>query len=502
MRRIVFFVFVMLAVAAADAPCRTWSVSPNGSGDQPSIKAALYYGADGDTVLLADGIYTGRDNTEVSYRGKAIVVMSQGGDPHSCIIDCLGSESNWSRGFLFYYGEGPGSVLQGVTVKNGYGYEGGGIWCWASSPTLSNVILTGNTAVFSGGGIYCGDGASPEIGDVTVFENTAAEGGGLYCISGSSPAVHNSIIAYNMDGGAVCIAEANCAPALSCCDIYGNAGGDWAPLIGDQYGVNGNISLDPLFCLEENPEQPLTVMSSSPCAPGLRLECDGMGAAGIGCWFGVAADIEIEPEVLNPRSRGRWITCYIELGDGLDPGDIDAATVRLNDSIPAELHPTGVGDHDDDGITDRMVKFSRSDVLAVLAGFGEIEVRVSGEVSGLSFAGVDTVRVLYANLRAKPIPSGAGGARERVLGLSGGGLPGGSSEIRFEVPESGVVTLSIYDVQGRLVRRLVDEPMEPNTYVVDWNGLDAAGARVAGGVYFLRLESGNEAVTGKAVIVR
>jgi predicted outer membrane repeat protein len=364
------------------------------------------------------------------------------------------------------------------------------------------VILTRNTATFSGGGIYCGEGASPDIRYVTVFGNTAGEGGGIYCTSGGSPVVANAIVAYNLDGGAFHITDPGCAPDLMCCDVYGNVGGDWTPGISDQFGVNGNIAVDPLFCLEENPERSLTVMSSSPCAPGARLECGGIGAAGVGCWLGTTAQIEIEPDVLNPRSRGRWITCYIELDQSLSPDDIDVATVRLNDSIPAELHPTGVGDYDDDGIADRMVKFSRSDVMAVLNGLGEVEVRVSGDVSGVSFAGTDTVRVLLADLKAKPAFISNGQATEHALGVLGGGGPGGSSEIRFEVPEPGFVKLSIYNVEGRLVRRLVESPLEANTYVVDWNGLDEAGSRVAGGVYFLRLESGNEVVTGKAVIVR
>jgi len=149
-----------------------------------------------------------------------------------------------------------------------------------------------------------------------------------------------------------------------------------------------------------------------------------------------------------------------------------------------------------------MVKFPRSAVMSSLQGFGEMEVHVSGEASGLSFVGVDTVRVLYADLKAKPAASGNDGPWKRALGLSGGSVSGGSAEVRFEVPGPGFVTLSIYDVQGRLVRRLVDEPMEANTYIIDWNGMDDAGARVAGGVYFLRLETGDESVTGKAVIVR
>jgi hypothetical protein len=497
-----FLAFLMLVVAVTQAPCRTWLVTPDGTGDQPSIKAALYYGADGDTVLLADGTYTGSDNTEVSYRGKAIVVMSESGDPHSCVIDCQGSETNWSRGFLFYYGEGLGSVLEGVTIKNGYGYEGGGIWCWASSPTISNVILTGNTALFSGGGVYCGEGSSPDIGNATIYGNSATDGGGLYCVNASSPYVRNSIIAYNTDGAAVRLADAESRPALTCCDIYGNVGGDWTPEIGEHFGLCGNISLDPLFCLGENPDRPFTVQNTSPCAPGALLECDGMGAVGVGCWLAVTSDIEIEPDVLNPRSKGRWISCYIELGDGLSAEDIDVATVRFNDSLYAEQDPIDIGDHDGDGIADLMVKFSRREVIALLAGFGDIEVRVSGEAGGLSFAGTDTLRVLYAEIKARPPRSGDDESPGRILSVSVGTDPGSSSDISFEIPDPGFVTLSIYDVQGRLVRRLVNEPMEPNTYVVDWNGLDQGGARVAGGVYFLRLESGNEVVTGKALVVR
>jgi hypothetical protein len=53
-----------------------------------------------------------------------------------------------------------------------------------------------------------------------------------------------------------------------------------------------------------------------------------------------------------------------------------------------------------------------------------------------------------------------------------------------------------------LVRTLVDERLEAGTYVVAWDCMDRYGTRVAGGVYFLRLETGDEAVTGKAVVVR
>jgi hypothetical protein len=54
-------------------------------------------------------------------------------------------------------------------------------------------------------------------------------------------------------------------PALTCCDVYGNAGGDWVGCIADQYGINGNFSEDPLFCDMSGGD--LTLCANSPCLP-------------------------------------------------------------------------------------------------------------------------------------------------------------------------------------------------------------------------------------------
>lgn len=500
MRRVLLVAVLVISVTAVNASGRTWLIRPDGTGDAPSIKAAVYYGADGDTLLLADGVFTGRDNTEVSYRGKALVIRSQSGNPHACVIDCNGSDLNWSRGFLFYYGEDKSSVLEGVTVRNGYGYEGGGIWCWSSSPTVRDVILAGNTAVFSGGGVYCGGGSSPDLVNVTIYDNTAVDGGGICCVSQSSPLVHSTIIAYNRDGGSVYVADIGCTPSFACCDIYGNTGGDWITSIEGWYRTEGNVSVDPLFCLEENPPEPLTLHNTSPCIGG-HLACGRIGAAGVGCRLGAGVVIDIEPDVLNTRSNGRWITCYIEPAGDLDPEEIDVASVILNDSIPAESHPTSTGDYDDDGVADLMVKFDRADVLSVLDDCGDVEIRVGGEGGGSSFAGTDTIYVLCKGVKGKPQRARAV-LGESPVDLVAESVPGGRARIRFRVPGPGEVTLSVYSVEGRLVRKLVDGAVYTDTHDMDWDGLDNEGFRVAGGVYFLRLETEKEVVTGKTIIIR
>lgn len=64
--------------------------------------------------------------------------------------------------------------------------------------------------------------------------------------------------------------------------------------------------------------------------------------------------------------------------------------------------------------------------------------------------------------------------------------------IHFELPEGAPVSLSVYDVKGRLVRSLVDtDAHAPGRFDVRWDGRDEAGSRVASGIYFYRLEAGD-----------
>jgi len=107
------------------------------------------------------------------------------------------------------------------------------------------------------------------------------------------------------------------------------------------------------------------------------------------------ATVDIQPDTLDLKSKGEWITCYIELGEGYDVGDVDVGTVMLNEQVPAELRPTGIGDYDGDGVADLMVKFDRSAVQEILEPGDAAEIMVTGELTdGTPFEGGDTIRVI------------------------------------------------------------------------------------------------------------
>jgi hypothetical protein len=56
------------------------------SAAYPTIAAAVT--ADGDTIILADGTFTGAGNYDVDFGGKSLTVKSASDDPAACIIDC------------------------------------------------------------------------------------------------------------------------------------------------------------------------------------------------------------------------------------------------------------------------------------------------------------------------------------------------------------------------------------------------------------------------------
>jgi hypothetical protein len=122
--------------------------------DRPTIQAGIDAAVDGDTVLLADGRYTGKGNRGVEFRGKAITLRSENG-PETCIIDAEFAEEWFEDDVLsFTENEGRNTVVDGLTITGGYTY---GISvrdaALPPSPIIRNCIITGNNR-----GLYLGYG--------------------------------------------------------------------------------------------------------------------------------------------------------------------------------------------------------------------------------------------------------------------------------------------------------------------------------------------------------
>jgi hypothetical protein len=76
------------------------------------------------------------------------------------------------------------------------------------------------------------------------------------------------------------------------------------------------------------------------------------------------------------------------------------------------------------------------------------------------------------------------------------------TEIMFELSEPARGRLRVYDVQGALVRTLLDGPLPAGPGRVFWDGRDRQGRKVPSGVYLYRFEAGSFSGTGRVVIIR
>ena len=100
--------FGLVLVLGSTASGTTYVVRPDGTGDFPTIQAAIDSALDGDTIKLTDGTFRGEGNRNIHYWGKAITICGQSGDPSLCTIDCEGQ----TRGFKFNCGESSAAVLR------------------------------------------------------------------------------------------------------------------------------------------------------------------------------------------------------------------------------------------------------------------------------------------------------------------------------------------------------------------------------------------------------
>ena len=113
----------------------------------------------------------------------------------------------------------------------------------------------------------------------------------------------------------------------------------------------------------------------------------------------ISATIDFCPKTLNLKSKGKWVTVYIELQEGYNVNDIDIDTISLNISLGklsrAESSPTKIGDYDEDEFPDLMVKFDRQDVIVIFELYENEEIVITGKLyDDTEFEGTCIIRVI------------------------------------------------------------------------------------------------------------
>jgi hypothetical protein len=293
----------------------------------------------GGTVLVAPGTYTGTGNCNVSMGGEKPVNVIATGGPEVTIIDCehinygfyfdlYTAGSPVVDGFTIRNAAGSGDMegafvcwTGSATIRNCI-IDGGdspaikafrGGRATARNTIIKNgdegvIITSGGRVTMVGCEVYNNYGWGIEahdrdggvayslsvdsclfrdnsqgdiliwgVNDVTISNTTIvpAARGIMFHGGADSTVVTNTIVAFAPYDVGVQWNNTYNTVVFSCCDFYGNAGGDWVGRATSQLGLRGNISEDPLFC--DSASNDFRIATTSPCTLA-NSGCGGMGA--------------------------------------------------------------------------------------------------------------------------------------------------------------------------------------------------------------------------------
>jgi hypothetical protein len=154
-----------------------------------------------------------------------------------------------SGGAIAMWGPSALQVRDCLFLENEAMRGGGAIGLYAGSGRglIEGCLFRGNVAVQLGGGaIECASASAPVIRACTLFDNAGQQGSGLLLRARANPRIERTIIAYGRRGEAI-FWQDQARATLSCCDLFGNAGGDWTEALADQRLLRGNCEVDPRF---------------------------------------------------------------------------------------------------------------------------------------------------------------------------------------------------------------------------------------------------------------
>ena len=384
--------FLTLVSTATGA---TLYVNTDGSGGAyASIQAAINAANPGDQIEVAAGTY----NEAIKFWGKAIRLYSSDG-PTVTIIDATDLDASV---VTCTNGEGAETILEGFTISGGKGTQtilgkwGGGMYNYASSPTVSNCTFSNNTLLTAGGGI-ANVGSSPTITDCTFSDNTAWAGGGMFngelgdesseprivnCMfSGnnaaygggmwnfmSNPTIINCTFSNNTGVFPGMYNEYNSNPTVTNSILWGNGLGSqiynnpnnlestavvtYSDVQGG-YAGTGNVDADPMFANALNGDYRL--LPGSPC-----IDVGNNGAVPAD----IATDLDGNPRIVN---------------DTVDLGAYEYPVTLVQIDVKPGSYPNAININGNGVIPVAILGSARFDVTQVVIGslnFAGLELRV------------------------------------------------------------------------------------------------------------------------------
>lgn len=287
---------LLLLATPLAAPAATYLVNPDFSGDFPRIQDAVNAATDGDVILLGAGTFSGIGNRNITFGGKEVTIRSASGSPISAVLDCQGDATNAMVAFWFQ-GEGPGTVVEALTVRNSRAPAGALRIESGSAPVIRDVIIESSPLSVRS------LASSPTLEEVVV-----RDGGQPAClINGGEPLLTGCVFEANTvfsSAGAGAIQLWSATAVFEDCRISANGGWGAHGAVDAKYGVSltlrnclitGNDSYFPTIVVASGASATIercTLASNG--GPALRVGCGGNAEMVRSIVWGNCAPVRIE----------------------------------------------------------------------------------------------------------------------------------------------------------------------------------------------------------------
>ena len=476
-------------------------------------------------------------------------------DPTLSNVKIINNNSSYYGGGVCCENSNP--IFTKVTIiNNSSNMHGGGMYFNNSNPVLNDVSICDNLANSSGGGVYCTNTSNPIIINATITDNLANNtGGGIFCRLNSNPEIINSIL-WNDIPQEIAFHNINNSSSILIdhSNILGGEDGIVTNDNGEVFWMDGNIDFDPHFIGEFDNPYSLSIFSpcidtGTPDTTGLNLsEFDILGNPRI--WDGDEDGIAVidmgayefwdsEPVLGDINQDGildildvvQIVQCVMgeqvescELGDvngdeivdildivqilniiltiepvlsrGISECQIQKSSDQLTISPPGSIAGVQLNVRGDFVITkqnlpsnwqfhsneSKILFFSADgsalmdDLIFEYNGELNIEETIVADRSGQS---ITTTIIVYSLQPAYPNPFNP------------------KTTIRYELPRTDVVTISVYDLNGRLVERLMNAPQQAGRHQISWDA-----GRFASGVYLVKMQSSDFQSVQKVMLMK
>jgi hypothetical protein len=194
----------LILVASADAATLTVNSSADAGGTCPgvdcTVRQALATAVSGDTINFGAGVATITLTSGELVINKAITISGPGASLLTVQRDPAAAPFRIFE--TFFVSLFSNITISGLTISNGSDSIGGAIYASRELLSITNCVISGNTAT-SGGGLYTDPNAQVTITNCTFSGNTATNGGGIYNVQSNTVTLINSTVSGNSASGGV-----------------------------------------------------------------------------------------------------------------------------------------------------------------------------------------------------------------------------------------------------------------------------------------------------------